>query len=152
MIAGETRVRVFNTKIYTIGGYLLNGHEYQARPGQMVLMTADDVLYISSIYDYFATGALVAKDQYNNVIPLEEFGIYVENLTIPPSDEEITEMLKATGKRLEAWLEKLKSESRLDKNLSLDIGTIASKMDLTSSKLKILNSYEIPVEEDLEGT
>lgn len=149
MISGETRVRVYNTKIYNIGGYLLNGHEYQARPGQFCLMTADDVLYISSVYDYFATGALVAKDMRNVPIPLDDLGIYVENQVVPPSDEEIEEMLKASVKKLEAWLDKIKNEGRLDKNLILDIGTAAAKMDLTSSKLKMLNAYDIPVEEDI---
>lgn len=148
MLSAETRVRVFNNKPYQIGGYLINGHEYTVRPnGGFAIMTVDDVLFISASYPYFHTGELVIKDQYNKDVPLEEVGIYIEGKVLPPCEQEIIDMLKSTNKRLEAWLGKLRSDNLLDKSLCMDIGTLASKLDLAVSKLKLLEQYEITPEE-----
>lgn len=146
MLSGETRVRIFNTRAYNIGAVLLNGHDFFSKPGTMNVITVDDVVYIDSVYPYFRTGELIIKDNYNKPVSLEDVGIYTDSGYIAPSEEEITSILKGTIKKIEAWLTDLKDSGRLDKNLAIDIGTVAGKLDLPNSKIKAIEKFNIEID------
>lgn len=146
MLSGETRVRIFSTRSYNIGGVLLNGQEFQVRPGNMTMMTVDDVVFVSSMTPYFINGDLIIKDAYNKQVPLIDVGIYTEGVIVPPTEDEIANVLKGSPKKIESWFEQMREEGQNTKSLAMDVRTVAERLDMPASKIKLLAKYGIEVD------
>lgn len=136
-MTGETRVRVFNRAKYDIGVVLVNGVSFNIKSGSFQIMTINDVVYIESAFQnskFFTRKLLVAVDEEGNDIDVTNLGfLYAEDAHL--SDIEISEMLKQSAKKIEAWLDTITDDAELHA-----IYTVAKDMDLPSSKLKILSS------------
>lgn len=130
--------RCYNRCNYDIGVVTANGRQYNIKPGSFALLTAEDIEYIDSICQnrkFFACGMLEAVDPKNEAIPLEKFNI----VEAPPEERVLTEdeiiaQLKKPLKTMTTWLEKIEDPVELHA-----IYTVAIKMDLPASKLKVLN-------------
>ncbi len=135
----EARYRVYNRCKYDIGVTVADGRQYNIRPGSFALMTAADIEYVDSICrtkKFFGSGMLVAVDGTNKEIPLDKLNIVeVDESEKHLTDEEITAALKKSAKAMEAWLNAIDDPVELHA-----IYTVASEMDLPTSKLKILNA------------
>ena len=138
----ETRYRVKNMCHYDIGVTLTNGVNVVIPANGFQMLSADDIAYIESICTvnkFFSKRMLVSYNGKNEEIPLEEVGMYsLENETKHLTDEDITVMLKATPRKLEAMLHEIEDPSELHA-----IAQVAMKMDLPTSKMRIL-SDKIP--------
>lgn len=134
-----TRYRVYNKCKYDIGVVLSNGQQLNIRPDSFQLMTADDIAFVDSICanrKFFTQKMLVPCDSAGNAIPLDKLNM-VEDLEAKQhlSDEVIEMNLKQNIKKLEAWLKQIEDPSELHA-----IYEVATKLDLPSSKLKLLAS------------
>lgn len=137
MINGETRVRVYNKCLYNIGVKLLNNTEMDIPAGGFKPISADDILAIETNYrgHLFTKRKLVPADNNGNPIDLTEFGIYDDAEVAHLTEEEITAALKGSVKKLEEWLSNITEEAERHA-----IYEVAIKMDLPTSKLKLLRS------------
>lgn len=137
MINGEQRLRVYNRAIYDIGVRLINGVSFNISPNSFQIMTANDIMFIESAYSnsrFFTRKLLVPVDDTGKDIEMSEFG-FVDAEDMHKDDKEISEMLKQSAKKLEAWLATIDDDAELHA-----IYTVATKMDLPASKLKILSA------------
>ena len=124
---------------YDIGVKLTNGLSMMIAAGSFQMMTADDIAYVESICTvnkFFSKRMLVPYDNQGNEVPLEKMGMYVaEDEVMHLDDATITNMLKQTPKKIEAWLAEINDPAELHA-----ISSVAKTMDLTASKLKVINA------------
>ncbi len=144
----EVRYRVMNKCNYTIGVLLPNGHRTQIQPGSFKLLTLDDILFIESICTedkYFGKRMLVPVDANGKEIPFDQITAYIDYDPNPHmSDDEIENILKGTPKKLKAFLDGIEDPAELHA-----IFEIAKKMDLSSTRLKVLKE-KMPDKDFLE--
>ena len=135
----DMKYRVMNMCKYDIGVKLPNKADVVIKAGSFQLLTADDIAYVESQcrrINYFAKRMLVPYDSNNKEVPLDQIGVYtVEDEYPHKSDKEIEAMLKLPVKKIEAWLETVEDPAELHA-----IADVASKMDLTSAKLRALRA------------
>ena len=135
----DTRYRVKNMCRYDIGVRTVNGASMLIAAGSFQMMTADDIAYVESICNvnkFFSKRMLVPYDAEGNEVPLETLGMYVtEEVEQHLDDTSIETMLKQSAKKIEAWLADITDPAELDSIIS-----VAKKMDLPASKLKILTA------------
>lgn len=133
------RYRVKNMCRYNIGVKLTNGLSIMIAAGSFQLMTADDIAYVESICTvnkFFSKRMLVPYDANNNEVSLESLGLYVsEDEPKHLDDATIVAMLKQSPKKIETWLNEVTDPAELDA-----ISDVAKAMDLTASKLRIINA------------
>ena len=127
------RYRVKNMCRYDIGVNLL------IAAGSFQMMTADDIAYVESICTvnkFFSQRMLIPYDSQGNEVPLDKLGMYVEEDAVQHmNDEAIVAMLKQSPKKIEAWLADITDPAELGA-----ISAVAKTMDLTASKLKVINA------------
>lgn len=135
----DIRYRVKNMCRYDIGVQTTNGLRLMIAAGSFQLMTADDIAYVESICTvnkFFSKRMLVPYDSMGNEVPLDKLGMYVAEDEVQHLDDAtITTMLKQAPKKIEAWLADIDDPAELDA-----ISTVAKSMDLTASKLKVINA------------
>jgi len=135
----DIRYRVKNMCRYDIGVKLTNGLSVMIAAGSFQMLTADDIAYVESICTvnkFFSKRMLVPYDNQGNEVPLDKLGLYVnEDEPQHLDDETIVAMLKQSPKKIEAWLADINDAAELDA-----ISCVAKTMDLTASKLKVLNA------------
>jgi hypothetical protein len=135
----DIRYRVKNMCRYDIGVQTTNGLRLMIAAGSFQLMTADDIAYVESICTvnkFFSKRMLVPYDSMGNEVPLDKLGMYVSEDEIQHMDDTtITTMLKQSPKKIEAWLADINDPAELDA-----ISAVAKTMDLTASKLKVINA------------
>ena len=133
----DQRFRVTNKCKYDIGVTLSNNRDILIKAGSFQLLTSDDIVYIESICmenKFFSKRMLVVYDQTGKEVDLSQLGAYIENDPNPHLDDaEIQTMLKSSANKIKAWLEPIEDPSELH-----GIAEVAKTMELTSSKLKIL--------------
>lgn len=131
--------RLYNRCVYDIGVTLPNGQSPNIKPGGFVLVSAFDILHIDSICNrvkFISSKMLVPVDDDGRDLTLEQIGGYTDTSTpVHLSNNEISTMLKKSNKQIEAWLNDITDPAELHA-----IFEAAKDMDLTSSKLKILNA------------
>ena len=135
----DIRYRVKNMCKFCIGVKLPSGVSLSIAPGSFQMMTADDIAYVESICTinkFFAKRMLVPYDSQNNEVPMDKLGMYVSEDEIPHLDDDtIAAMLKQSAKKIEAWLSEINDPAELGA-----IMAVAKTMDLTASKLKVINA------------
>ena len=139
MINGETRCRVWNYAKYDIGLKLLNGFEYNVKPGSFIVMSANDILYIESTYPrsaLFTKKLLVATDEAGNPVELQDIGLPPAAEEAHMADDEIAALLKSSAKKIEATIAEITDQAELH-----GIYEVAKQMDLPLQKVKILKKY-----------
>ena len=133
------RYRVKNMCRYDIGVKLTNGLSLLIAAGSFQMMTADDIAYVESICTvnkFFSQRMLIPYDSQGNEVPLDKLGMYVEEDAVQHmNDEDIVSMLKQSPKKIEAWLADITDPAELGA-----ISAVAKTMDLTASKLKVINA------------
>ena len=133
------RYRVKNMCRYDIGVKLTNGLSLLIAAGSFQMMTADDIAYVESICTvnkFFSQRMLIPYDSQGNEVPLDKLGMYVEEDAVQHmNDETIVAMLKQSPKKIEAWLADITDPAELGA-----ISAVAKTMDLTASKLKVINA------------
>lgn len=138
-IMSDIRYRVKNMCRYDIGVKLTNGLSVMIAAGSFQMMTADDIAYIESICTvnkFFSKRMLVPYDAQGNEVPLDKVGMYVSEEEVQHLDDAtIISMLKQAPKKIEAWLADINDPSELH-----SISTVAKTMDLTASRLKVINA------------
>lgn len=137
---GDQRLRVWNRCKYDIGVTTTSGIQMNIRAGGFQVLSVNDILYIESVCrgkKFFSSKMLVAMGDDGKELSLEELGGYADEQSAPHmSDEEIKTMLsKKSAKAIEAWLQEIEDSEELHA-----IFEVAKKMDLPSSKLKVLNN------------
>lgn len=136
---GEQRYRVWNKCKYDIGVTLINGQQLNIKAGSFQLLTVNDILFIESICSsikFFSAKMLVPIDNAGKEIPLDELGLYVDENTVTHMDDsEIETMLKKSVKQIETWLNNIEDMAELHA-----IFEVAKKLDLSASKLRLLNT------------
>lgn len=144
----DIRYRVKNMCRYDIGVRLTNGLSIMIAAGSFQMMTADDIAYVESICTvnkFFSQRMLVPYDSNGNEVPLDKLGMYVAEETVHHLDDaEIIAMLKQSPKKIEAWLADIDDPAELGA-----ISAVAKTMDLTASKLKVINA-KMPYNDILE--
>lgn len=135
----DIRYRVKNMCRYDIGVKTVNGLSLMIAAGSFQMMTADDIAYVESICTvnkFFSKRMLIPYDNMGNEVPLDKLGMYVAEDEVQHLDDAtIMNMLKQTPKKIEAWLSEIDDPAELDA-----ISTVAKTMDLTASKLKVINA------------
>ena len=133
------RYRVKNMCRHDIGVKTVNGLSLMIAAGSFQMMTADDIAYVESICTvnkFFSKRMLVPYDNMGNEVPLDKLGMYIAEDEVQHMDDAtIMNMLKQTPKKIEAWLSEIDDPAELDA-----ISTVAKTMDLTASKLKVINA------------
>lgn len=132
----ENKYRVYNICPYTIGVHLLNGQSIAIRSGNFQLLSIDDVMFIENASRIFSKHELVIKDEQNKEVELSTIGLY-EDTTVEKhmTDDQIAVVLKSSVKKIEAWLENVNDPATL-----YQVGEVAKKLDLPTSKMKILEA------------
>lgn len=111
------------------------------KAGSFVLVSKDDISYISSISDIIQRGLLrfenMSGDTEDTAREMEmTLGIDPENDPNFSDDEEIRKHLSSTPKKLGEWLDTITEPFMLDR-----VYDVAMKMEnLTAPKLKVLKS------------
>lgn len=135
----DVRYRVKNMCRYDIGVKLTNGLSVMIAAGSFQMMTADDIAYVESICTvnkFFSKRMLVPYDNQGNEVQLDKLGLYAsEDEPKHMSDETIAAMLKQQPKKIEAWLAEINDPAELGA-----ISAVAKTMDLTASRLKVINA------------
>lgn len=139
--------RVYNHCKYAIGVVRPNGHSMSIDPvtpdnpeGGFQLLTGDEILFIENrckVNKFFAKKMLVAYDENGVEVPLESFHIVPRQKDVAHLDDAtITEALKQSQKKFEAWLEPITDPAELDA-----IYLVARETDsLTKGKLDVLKN------------
>jgi len=130
--------RAYNRCKFDIGIVTAQGRQYNIKPDSFVLLTMDDIAYIDSICrkkKLFGSGMLEAVDANGKPLNYEQMGVVedVENKIL--SDDEISAALKKPLKAFSEWLEGIEDPVELHA-----IYMVATKMDLPSSKIKVLKA------------
>lgn len=135
----DIRYRVKNMCRYDIGVRLTNGLSIMIAAGSFQMMTADDIAYVESICTvnkFFSKRMLIPYDSQGNEVPLDKLGMYVSEGEVTHMDDDtISAMLKQSPKKIEAWLADIDDPAELDA-----ISMVAKTMDLTASRLKVINT------------
>ena len=134
---GNKVFRVENRCNYDIGVILTSGQKPNIRKGSFLPLSVNDILYIESVAKRrrpFSSGELVAVTSDGKSLSLSDLGGYEDTYTVKHfSEEEITSNLKKSAKQIEAWLQTIEDPVELHA-----IREVAQKMDLQSSKLRII--------------
>jgi len=144
---GDKKFRVYNRCKYDIGVTLMSGQQPNIKAGSFIMLSVNDILFIEGNAQRkpFSAKMLVAVDDNNKDVDLEDLGGYKDEYTTPHlNDEEIIAELKKPIKAVEAWLKKIDSPEELHA-----IFVVAKSMDLPASKLKILQA-KMPQKDMLE--
>ena len=135
----EPKFRTYNRCNYDIGIRLESGREINIKPGSFALLTAADIEYVDSICQdrkFIASKMLVPVDATGNEIDLANIcSIVVDENDAVLTEDDITAALKKSVKQMQAWLDNINDPVELH-----SIYQVASKLDLPTSKLKILNA------------
>lgn len=135
----DIRYRVKNMCRYDIGVKLTNGLSMMIAAGSFQMMTADDIAYVESICTvnkFFSKRMLIPYDSQGNEVTLDKLGMCVSEDEVQHLDDEtITAMLKQAPKKIESWLADINDPAELGA-----ISAVAKTMDLTASRLKIINA------------
>lgn len=126
------KIKVYNPTSFNVGVVTLDRPlGFNIRPGSFVLMTEDDVAYVSSICTLFQRGMLRVDEQHEDVM----MSIGIDMNTDPNfiSNEEIGKKLAGTPKKLQEWLETVNEPHVLDR-----VYEVAKASNLTANRLKIL--------------
>jgi len=134
---GNKIFRVENRCNYDIGVTLTTGQKPNIRRGSFLPLSVNEILYIESIAKRrrpFSSGELVPISDDGKDLSLTDLGGYVDTYTAKHfSKDEITANLKKSAKQIETWL------STIDDPVELHaIKEVAEEMDISSSKLKVL--------------
>ena len=136
---GEQRFRVWNKCKHDIGVTLVNGQQLNIKAGSFQVLTVNDILFIESICNstkFFSAKMLVPMDDTGKDIALDALGVYAdESSPVHMDDQEISAMLKKSAKQIESWLNNIDDMAELHA-----IFEVAKEMDLTSAKLRVLNT------------
>lgn len=127
----EERIKVFNPNKYDVGLKLFDGRELVIRHGSFAKLTQDEINYVASISTTFSKGEL-RVDESRPEIP-ESLGINVEEDIHFITDEEIQKKISGSQNKLKAWLDEINDDYVLHR-----VADVASKMELTTGKVKIL--------------
>lgn len=131
--------RLYNRCVYDIGVTLPNGQSPNIKPGGFILVNAFDIMHIDSVCNrvkFISAKMLVPVDDEGHDLTLEQLGGYTDTSTpVHLSNNEISTMLKKSNKQIEAWLNDIDDPAELHA-----IFEAAKNMDLSSSKLRILNA------------
>ena len=144
---GDKKFRVYNRCKYDIGVNLLSGQQANISAGNFIRLSVDDILHIegTSKRKIFSAKMLVAVDDNNNDIDLETLGGYPDSYATPHlNDDEIEDKLSKSVKAMSAWLNTIEEPEELHA-----IFEVAKRMDLTASKLKVLQA-KMPTKDMLE--
>lgn len=144
---GDKKFRVYNRCKYDIGVNLMSGLQANIASGSFIVLTVNDILHIESTSKrkIFSAKMLVPVDDNNNDLDLETLGGYPDAYAAPHlNDEEIEEKLSRSAKAISAWLETIEEPEELHA-----IFEVAKRMDLTASKLKVLQA-KMPTKDMLE--
>ena len=142
------KFRAYNRCKYDIGVVTADHRQYNIKPGSFALLTLDDIAYIESICQdkkFFGAGMLEVVDAAGKRLTFEQMSVVEapeEEKVL--TEDEITAALKKSLKQFTEWLDKIDDPVELHA-----IYTVASKMDLPSSKLKAL-SAKMPNKDWLE--
>lgn len=139
MLSGDTRLKAYNYAKYDIGLKLMNGVEFNIKPGSFAMVTVDDVMFLESTYPssgFFSKKLLVLVDNNNNEVDVTELGLPARETGVHQSDEEIIAMLKGSPKKMEQWVSEIEDPIELHA-----IYEVADKMDISWQKVKILSKY-----------
>lgn len=127
----EERIKVFNPNKYDVGLKLFDGRELVIRHGSFAKLTQDEINYVASISTTLSKGEL-RVDESRPEIP-ESLGINVEEDIHFITDEEIQRKISGSQNKLKAWLDEITDDYVLHR-----VADVASKMELTTGKVKIL--------------
>ena len=144
---GDKKFRVFNRCKYDIGVNLMSGQQPNIKAGSFIMLSVNDILYIESTSKrkIFSAKMLVAVDENNNDVSLDELGGYPDEYTTPHlNDEEIVDRLSKSAKSISAWLQEVEEPEELHA-----IFEVAKTMDLPASKLKVIQA-KMPTKDVLE--
>lgn len=134
----EMKYKVKNMCPYDIGIFLQNGQAPVIKAGSFILLNADEIMYAESLcaaQKVFASRMLVAFNEKNEEVPLDQLGMWIEESTVVHNtEEEIKKLMKGAPKKIEAWIEEINTPEEL-----YHICSVAKKMDdLPQSKIAIL--------------
>lgn len=136
---GDTKLRVYNRCNYDIGVTLTSGQKPNIRKGSFLPLSVDDILYIESIArgrKPFSSKELVPVSESGQDLSLEDLGGYTDTYTEKHfSETEIEAKLSKSAKQIETWLKDIDDPVELHA-----IAEKASSMDLTGSKLKVIQN------------
>lgn len=134
---GNKVFRVENRCNYDIGVTLTTGQKPNIRRGSFLPLSVNEILYIESIAKRrrpFSSGELVPVTDDGKDLTLTDLGGYIDTYTEKHfSKDEITANLKKSAKQIEAWLKTIEDPVELHA-----IKEVADEMDISSSKLKVL--------------
>lgn len=144
----NTRYQVKNKTHHDIGVLLSTGNRVRFKAGGHQFLTLDEIMYIESICahtKYFSKKMLVPIDARGNELSMEELDCYINTDNNPYYDDaEIEARLKQSAAKIKAWLADIEDPAALDA-----IYRVAIKMDLASSKIKVLKE-KMPEKDFLE--
>lgn len=138
MINGDARFRVYNRCLYDIGVTTLNNISFNIRAGSFQIMTANDIMFVDTNYSghFFSNKMLVAVNDNGDEVPLTDFGLGGNTTEEHISEDEITQVLKGSVKKLEEWLSGINDQSELHA-----VYKVAQTLDLPINKIKLLSKY-----------
>ena len=145
---GDKKYRVYNRCKYDIGINLLSGQQANITAGNFLVLTVNDILHVegTSKRKLFSAKMLVPVDDTNKEVSLDDLGGYPDTYATPHlNDEEIEEKLSKSVKAMSAWLDTIEEPEELHA-----IFEVAKHMDLTASKLKVLQA-KMPNKDMLES-
>ena len=126
------KIKVYNRQKFNVGIKLPNKPDgVNIAPGSFTYMTEDDIEYVMSQSKIFKKGYLRVEE--GNTV-LEDAGIDTMNDPNFFDDEMIRKKLAMSAKKLGEWLDTIDSEHTMDR-----VYDVAMSMDLSMSKLKVLN-------------
>ena len=132
------KFRCYNRCKFDIGVVTAEGRQYNIKPDSFALLTMDDIVYIDSICQkkkLFGSGMLEAEDANGKVLTFDQMNIVPDDEHAILSDEEITAELKKSLKSFTEWINGIDDPVELHA-----IYTVASRLDLPASKLKVLKA------------
>ena len=140
-------LHVYNTANFDIGITLSSNQQRVIRAGTLLPMSIDDILYIESNCRAkpFSSKRLSIKTKDGKELTLEDIGGYTDPYAEKHFDaDEIVANLNKSAKHIAAWLKEITDPVELDA-----IGEMAIKMDLSASKLKVIQA-KVPNKDMLE--
>lgn len=129
----EKKIKVYNRQKFNVGIKTPSKPDgVNIAPGSFTYMSEDDIEYVMSVSTIFQKGYLRVEEQKTEI--LADMGIDVVNDPNFFDDDMIRKKLALSAKKLGEWLDTVDAEHTRDR-----IYDIAMNMDLSMSKLKILN-------------
>ena len=115
----------------------MDGRRYNIKSGSFMMMTEDDIHYLTTISKLFQRGILTidpAEEEFIQSNPC-----LVEGLTYLPDDEMIKDYLTGNIKHLQSWLDTVTDPIALDR-----VYDVVETLDLPESKMRILRQKLAP--------